>query len=274
MDSVWAEGVYLGHKTLSEEIIVGNKEGVFKSRTVRRVPVEDRWHSDLLQSLGGSPWKVNPQAEEAEQVMQDEVPSAPLAAPAIPPEPPHVAFREEAPHRVYVKTDVLKQIGYTLGCPGCRALQTGRMRVGHSDDCRKRAVETMKDTVAGRDRLSAARKREDDLLARAVQQTVKKLFKRPRLEESSSSQPTRLPSGGGDVIVATPLVQTQNDIVCLEVTTSSFSSSSFDVSPPAPLTPSIISTAFVPPGGQTDMSTDSGGPKRTREIGDGMLILL
>ena len=40
LDSVWAEGVYLGHKTLNGESIVGNAERVFKTRTVRRMPVE------------------------------------------------------------------------------------------------------------------------------------------------------------------------------------------------------------------------------------------
>ena len=44
LDSVWAEGVYLGHKTLSGESIVGNVEGVFKTRTIRRMPVENRWN--------------------------------------------------------------------------------------------------------------------------------------------------------------------------------------------------------------------------------------
>ena len=55
LDSVWAEGVYLGHKTLSGESIVGNKDGVFKTRTIRRVPVEDRWHYDLVLAVGGVP---------------------------------------------------------------------------------------------------------------------------------------------------------------------------------------------------------------------------
>ena len=84
----------------------------------------------------------------------------------------------------YVKTDVLKQIGYTPGCPGCRALQTGRTRVGHSDQCRQRAVETMKETVLGRERLTAARKREDEYIAaRAVQQSDELALKRMRIAD-------------------------------------------------------------------------------------------
>ena len=89
--------------------------------------------------------------------MQDDVPPQPSGHPAVPLDPPYAAAKEEVPRKVYVKTDVLKQIGYTPGCPGCRALQLGRTRVGHSDACRQRVVETMKQTVLGRERLSAAR---------------------------------------------------------------------------------------------------------------------
>ena len=64
LDSVWIDSVYLGHKTISGESIVGDKDGVFKSRIVRRVPVEGRWNPELLQSIGGVPWKCHPQIDE------------------------------------------------------------------------------------------------------------------------------------------------------------------------------------------------------------------
>lgn len=121
LDTVWMEGVYLGHKTISGETIVGTKEGVFKTRIVRRVPLEDRWHLHLVQEVVGVPWKCNPQAEESEQVIQDAVPLVASDSPVVL-EPPHSVFKEEAPRRLCVKTDVLKHIGYTPGRQGCRAL--------------------------------------------------------------------------------------------------------------------------------------------------------
>ena len=116
LDSVWEEGIYLGHTTLSGESIVGNADGVFRTRTVRRAPLEERWQFELIKSMVGLPWKCNPHSDEAEQVIQDDMPVAPSDKPAIPPEPPQVAFREEVPRKVYVKTDTMKQIGYT-GAP-------------------------------------------------------------------------------------------------------------------------------------------------------------
>ena len=208
LGSVWMDGVYLVHKTLSGESIVGNKEGVFRTRTIRRVPVEDRWRFELIQEVAGVPWKCSPQSDEAEQVVQDAVQPSPSDSPVMPPEPPHVVCKEEAPWRLYVKTDLLKQIGYTPGCPGCRALQTRRTRVGHSDECRKRAVDAMKDTAIGRERITAAKRREDEFLARAFQESDEKLIKRARsAEDSNADKPnTVVPGdgGAGNGIVASP----------------------------------------------------------------------
>ena len=111
------------------------------------------------------------------------MPLEPSPTPAVPVDPAPALFREEAPRKVYVKTSDLKKIGYTPGCPGCRVLQEGRTRVGHSDHFRKRAVEVMKETVTGRDRLSAVRKREDDFLAKAVQQTDELIVKKQKIDE-------------------------------------------------------------------------------------------
>ena len=47
MDSNWQDGVYLGQGTVSGEYLVGAKEGVFRPRTVQKVPVEKRWVDNL-----------------------------------------------------------------------------------------------------------------------------------------------------------------------------------------------------------------------------------
>ncbi len=42
LTSLWADGVYPGVKSTSGEIVVGTKEGVWETRTVRRRPAEER----------------------------------------------------------------------------------------------------------------------------------------------------------------------------------------------------------------------------------------
>ena len=71
-------------KILSGESIVANSDGVFRTRTVRRVPVEERWQFVLLKSMVGLLWKCNPHSDEAEQVVQDDMPVAPSDKPTIP----------------------------------------------------------------------------------------------------------------------------------------------------------------------------------------------
>ena len=47
MDSDWTEGVFLGQRTVSGEYLVGSTSGVFRPRTVRKVPLEQRWVGNL-----------------------------------------------------------------------------------------------------------------------------------------------------------------------------------------------------------------------------------
>ena len=42
LDSFWEDGVYLGHRTVSGESIIVTQRGVYKTRTLRRKPYEDR----------------------------------------------------------------------------------------------------------------------------------------------------------------------------------------------------------------------------------------
>ena len=57
----WADGVFLGIREESGEIIVGTPEGVLKARTFRRKgSSEERWNRDFLMSVKGIPWEPVP----------------------------------------------------------------------------------------------------------------------------------------------------------------------------------------------------------------------
>jgi len=53
----WKDGVYLGVRAASGEVIVGLEEGVFRTRTVKRKPVESRCLQLNSSLIGGVPWK-------------------------------------------------------------------------------------------------------------------------------------------------------------------------------------------------------------------------
>ena len=107
MDSAWQEGMYLGQRTVSGEFLVGTKEGVFRPRTISRVPAEKRWQ-DNLSLVTGLPWKHNLKHDEGEEVMLDTEPPTPSNKPVSSPLPPRV---QEDPTKdlrsFYVKTSDL-----------------------------------------------------------------------------------------------------------------------------------------------------------------------
>ena len=52
---MWEDGIYLGMKGTTGELIVGTKEGIWRTRTVRGKPFEDRWRRGNLELVGGVP---------------------------------------------------------------------------------------------------------------------------------------------------------------------------------------------------------------------------
>ena len=70
MGTQTSEGIYLGQRTVSGECLVGSSEGAFRSRTVYRVPVENRWKENLSLAKG-LPWKHNAEHEAGEEVILD-----------------------------------------------------------------------------------------------------------------------------------------------------------------------------------------------------------
>jgi hypothetical protein len=56
---MWDDGVYLGVKSTTGELVIGTKSGVWRTRTVRRKPVEERWAAKNMLMVGGVPWNTN-----------------------------------------------------------------------------------------------------------------------------------------------------------------------------------------------------------------------
>ena len=56
---MWKDGVLLGVKGSTGELIVGDERGVWKTRTVRRKTNGERWRAENAKMVGGVPWKVS-----------------------------------------------------------------------------------------------------------------------------------------------------------------------------------------------------------------------
>ena len=55
--SQWFSGVYFGKDTEADEVILGNENGVFKVRTVKRRPPSQQWNATGVSKLLSVPWQ-------------------------------------------------------------------------------------------------------------------------------------------------------------------------------------------------------------------------
>ena len=49
--------------------------------------------------------------------------------------------REVVPRRVRITREQVRMAGFTVGCPGCRAVNRGLPAVNHNEECRKRFAD-------------------------------------------------------------------------------------------------------------------------------------
>ena len=166
MDSAFKEGIYLGQRTVSGEFLVGAKEGIFRPRTIHRVPAETRWKEGLL-LVTGLPWKHNLAHEAGEEVMLDvQAPEPSFKPEGVPLPPMEIAERVKEIRMFYVKVRDVDPaeggIGFTDGCKGCIAITMGKQKTAHGENCRLRVIEksSSKPEVAARVKESRARETE------------------------------------------------------------------------------------------------------------------
>ena len=108
--------IYLGVKATMAEVIVGNRSGVWLTRTVRRKPAKERWDRSNLEMVVAVPWRKSeddPRRDgehiKSEVIVMNEEYKEKLEAEE------HVLV----PKRVYISRENLKEFGFTASCPGC-----------------------------------------------------------------------------------------------------------------------------------------------------------
>ena len=124
---LWGVGVYLGVKGSTGEIIIGNGDGVWRTRTVRRRPEELRWRAEEIEKIKGLPWDHEGEKKEGEVVRLERLPEELLKQ-------EKQAINEELkqPYAFHTKREDYEKYGYSRGCPGCRALLTGTTKQKHT----------------------------------------------------------------------------------------------------------------------------------------------
>ena len=170
------EAVYVGQVARTGEHIVAQPGGdAFRCRTVRRVPLADRWSLEKVLGVIATPRKPAPtrhRAEGLEPRLADEnarrLPRGPREPKASGPDNPSSGASLEHPEarpvdiRDFRITDrILEEFGgLRAGCPGCDHKGAGLPgHRGHNRDCRLRLQVNMEQSAAGRAILDEARRR-------------------------------------------------------------------------------------------------------------------
>ena len=62
-DLQWLKGIWLGVNERNNAHVLGTLEGTFESRSIRRLPEEEKWDSALVLGLRGLPWSYQGQGK-------------------------------------------------------------------------------------------------------------------------------------------------------------------------------------------------------------------
>ena len=161
----WNTGIYLGLVERSNMVLVGTPNGVVKVNCIKRLPMNQARDPELLKSIRGYPWRLTPGDVQNEP---GEVPAMVASEPVVPedelpPRLPREREAEVAPRRVYIRRNVeLRKYGFTQGCRGCMAAETGNAPENHSEACRRRIESAMEADDVERARVEANRRAREE----------------------------------------------------------------------------------------------------------------
>ena len=130
------DGVYLGLQEGTALKWIETDRGVERAWSVKRKPRDEQWTKSALESLIGLPWQLKPPAAPDRGPLQPvEIELA--DAPKMPEPVVKVKGGDYVPRGLYIRRDVeLQQFGYTEGCDGCLAAQSGLARRQRSRVCK------------------------------------------------------------------------------------------------------------------------------------------
>ena len=167
INSRWEHGIFLGVKQASGELWISVKDKVFAVRSVRRIPEEDRWSEDNVKWVNRAPWYRYKECEFADGDAPEEVEATAQVKDGDGPRMIVIETSEKVPREFYIKKSDAEKHGYTRGCGGCASWFRGLARQPHSEDCRQRFRELMKEDA----RVVNAEERRKDFEKRELEKT-------------------------------------------------------------------------------------------------------
>ena len=143
----------------SAECFIGNAEGVFRSREIRRLEPRSRWDTEAFNSVTEVPWRMTDGkwTVEKPEVRVDPIPIRPLP------------FEGARIQRERITKQDIDEFRATIGCPGCNAIKNNKRAQAHSDRPKRRTEECLRVTPHGAERLDRRNEVINEALAEKVQ---------------------------------------------------------------------------------------------------------
>ena len=201
MEDTFLDGIFLGMRLRSDEILIGTTRGVIKTCTVRRRVEEEQWDNEFARSIKGEPRQpvlgINSDhvlaaiSDRAGARLEEDQPDARLAQQDEFIDPPEAREVSMPPDRLVtqVRSDTLKRMYFTRGlgkkyvptpgCPGCATFGSHH-QASHSNTCRDRIRAELEKSEEGRESLAREQARVD---ARKQEQPSSSSQKRALSEE-------------------------------------------------------------------------------------------
>ena len=93
-------------------------------------------------------------------------------------------------YRLRLKKEDFLEHGFTEGCPGCQAIIAGTPARGHSERCRSRMQNALDTTDDGRQRRERQTARENEALARKLQEEDERMSKKVKTSDDNVATTT------------------------------------------------------------------------------------
>ncbi len=163
MGATGGEGVFLGYNRQSNTFIVATESGIVMARSITRRPERERWQAEALARVRETPGALKARAER---------PRVRFEQPASEQGPTAEGVRPAQIRRLRINKTDLDQYGYDDACAQCKnIMRYGKAKPGgvHSDHCRAKIIEAMRQTEAGRARLAEQEDRETKAMAEQIE---------------------------------------------------------------------------------------------------------
>ena len=162
------DGVYLGVKGTTMELVIKNRNGVWLTRTVRRKPAKERWDRINLEMVVAAPWRIyeDDPKMDGERLKSDVVTMDKEYRERL-----EAEERVPVPKRVCTSRENLEEFGFTARCPGCTSLLRGTARQAHTESCRRRIEEELKGTAEAHAAIRRMKEYQDTAAEKGTERT-------------------------------------------------------------------------------------------------------